>query len=230
MTMSETPNHPAVKDTLRRLVPPTVLKERGTLLRLGPTAGPIYARLRLLDWLGIRSGNTTPVKPGSRHFLFVCFGNLMRSPMAELMFRKSVASALLPDIQITSAGLHAVPGTPAHPWALRASAELGLPLEGHRARSLTADMVLAADAIFAMDFQNKAELLAQYPESKDKILMLSAYAPGADRYREIPDPYFSNLLSTQQCYGVLQKCVENLTATLVAGERQRGNLESSVAR
>ena len=228
--MTETPNNPAVKDALRRLVPPTVLKERGTLLRLGPTAGPIYARLRLLDWLGIRSGNATLVKPGSRSFLFVCFGNLMRSPMAEAMFRKSVASASLPDIQTTSAGLHAVPGTPAHPWALTASAELGLPLEGHQARLLTADMVSAANVIFAMDFQNKAELLAQYPESKDKILMLSAYAPGAQRCREIPDPYFGNLSTTQQCYGVLEKCVKNLTAALVSDERQRRTMESSVAR
>jgi protein-tyrosine phosphatase len=228
--MSETPNNPAVKDTLRKLVPPAVLKERGTLLRLGPTAGPIYARLRLLDWLGVRSGNATQIKPGSRSFVFVCFGNLMRSPMAELMLRKSVASVSLPDIQITSAGLHAVAGTPAHPWALRASAELGLPLDAHRARCLTSEMISDADAIFAMDFQNKAELLAQYPESKDKILMLSAYAPGADRCREIPDPYFSNLSATQQCYSVLQKCVKNLTATLLAGERQRRTLESSVAR
>jgi protein-tyrosine phosphatase len=228
--MTETPNNPAVKDTLRKLVPPAVLKERATFLRLGPTAGPIYARLRLLDWIGIRSGNAAQIKPGSRNFLFVCFGNLMRSPMAEVMFRQSVASLSFPDIQISSAGLHAVSGTSAHPWALTASAELGLPLEGHRARLLTADMVAAADAVFAMDFQNKAELLAQYPESKDKILMLSAYAPGAQRCREIPDPYFGNLSTTQQCYSVLQKCVENLTAALVSGERQRGTLESSVAR
>src|SRR5215469_4009034 len=169
--MSETPNKPAVMDTLKKLVPHALLKERGTFLRLGP-AGPIYARLRLLDWMGIRSGNATQVKPGSRNFLFVCFGNLMRSPMAEVMFRKSVAAVSLPDIHISSAGLHAVSGTPAHPWALTASAELGLPLEGHRARLLTGDMVSAADAIFAMDFQNKAELLAQYPEAKAKILML----------------------------------------------------------
>jgi protein-tyrosine-phosphatase len=228
--MTDAPNNPAVKETLRKLVPPAVMKERGTVLRLGPAAGSIYARLRLLDWLGIRSGNAAPAKPGARSFLFVCFGNLMRSPMAEVMFRRSIAGTSLPRIQIASAGLHAVPGTPAHPWALTASAELGLSLQGHRARLLTGEMVSAADAIFAMDFQNKAELHAQYPESKDKILMLSAYAPGARHCREIPDPYFGNLSTTQQCYGVLQKCVENLTAALVAAERQQVTLESGVAR
>lgn len=168
------------------------------------------------------------VRRGSRNFLFVCFGNLMRSPMAELMFRESVANAALPAIQVTSAGLHAVPGTPAHPWAQAASAEFGLPLAGHRARLLTAEMVSAADAVFAMDFQNKAELLAQYPDAKNKIFMMSAYASGAQRWREIPDPYFGNLPATQHCYGVLQKCVKNLTAALVAAERPIA-LESGVA-
>ena len=228
--MTDAPNHPAVKETLRKLLPPAVLKERGTVLRLGPIAGPIYLRLRLLDWIGLRSGNATLAKPGAHSFLFVCFGNLMRSPMAEVMFRRSVASASLARIQIASAGLHAVPGTPAHPWALAASAELGLSLQAHRARLLTAEMVSAADAIFAMDFQNKAELLAQYPESRDKILMLSVYAAGGQYCREISDPYFGNFLATQQCYGVLQKCVGNLTVALVAAERQQMTLESGVAR
>jgi protein-tyrosine-phosphatase len=228
--MADAPNNPAVKETLRKLVPPAVLRERGTVLRLVPAAGPIYARLRLLDWIGLRSGNATLAKPGAHSFLFVCFGNLMRSPMAEVMFRRSVASAALPRIQIASAGLHAVPGTPAHPWALAASAELGLSLQAHRARLLTAEMVSAADAIFAMDFQNKAELLAQYPESRDKILMLSAYATGGQYCREISDPYFGNLPATQQCYGILQKCVEDLTVALVAAERQQIALESGIAR
>jgi protein-tyrosine-phosphatase len=218
----------AAKERLRRLVPPTLLEERGIILRLGPAAGRIYARLRLLDWLGIRSGNGALVRPGSRNFLFVCFGNLMRSPMAEAMFRESIASASLTGIQVTSAGLHAVPGTPAHPWALAASEEIGLSLAGHRARQLTAEMVSVADAIFAMDFQNKAELLAQYPEAKNKILMLSAYASGVLRCREIRDPYFGNVSTTQQCYGVIQKCVKLLTTTLVTAEQHR-TPESSVA-
>jgi protein-tyrosine phosphatase len=186
--------------------------------------------LRLLDWIGLRSGNAALARPGAHSFLFVCFGNLMRSPMAEVMFRRSVSGAPLPKIQIASAGLHAIPGTPAHPWARTASAEFGLSLEGHRARLLTAEMVSAADAIFAMDFQNKAELLAQYPGSRDKILMLSAYATGRQHCREIPDPYFGNLSATQHCYGVLQKCVETLTLTLVAAERQPVTWESGVAR
>ena len=134
--MSDDQQKPALKETLRKIVPDAVLKERAIFLRLGPAAGPIYARLRLLDLMGVRAQNATTIHTAARSFVFVCFGNLMRSPMAAEMFRDSVATAHLPGIQITSAGLHAVPGSEAHPWALTASSELGLPLTAQDRKSV----------------------------------------------------------------------------------------------
>jgi protein-tyrosine phosphatase len=203
------------KRAIRKIVPDSLLRERGIFLRLGPKAGPIYARLRLLDSLGVHSQSTGVVKPTARSFLFICFGNIMRSPMAEVMLRKSAADANLLTIRAHSAGLHAVPGTEAHPTALAASTEIGLPLTQHRAQLLTAGLVAQADVIFVMDFQNKAEMLALYPDASDKILMLSAYAEGPKRYREIPDPYFGDLDTTRDCYILLQVCIRNLTKELV---------------
>jgi protein-tyrosine phosphatase len=214
--MNESPQKPAIERAIRRVVPDSLLRERGIFLRLGPKAGPIYARLRLLDSLGVRSQNMGHIKPAAGSFLFVCFGNIMRSPMAEAMLRKSLTDAKLHNIRVNSAGLHAAPGSVAHPWAVTASTEIGLPLTQHRARMLTTDLVSQADAIFAMDFQNKAEMLALYPDSCDKILMLSAYADGSQRYREIPDPYVGDLDATRRCYALLETCVRNLTTDLVA--------------
>jgi len=212
------------------VVPDLLLRERDTFLRLGPKAGSIYARLRLLDLVGVRSPNMRRAPSGARSFLFVCFGNLMRSPMAEAFFRKAVNDAELHGIRIDSAGLHAVPGNEAHPWALIASQEIGVPLTNHRARPVKADLVAQADAIFAMDFQNKAELLVLFPECQNKILMLGAYAEGPFRYREIPDPYFGNIDGTRRCYRVLQACIRNLTEELQAFSRQRESADSTAAR
>lgn len=208
-----------LKATLRKAVPDALLRERETFLRLGSKAGPIYARLRLMQLLGVRSPKTAKIKPGSRSFLFVCFGNIMRSPMAETFLRKSVADARLNEIRIASAGLHAIPGNLAHPRAAAAAEELGLPLTNHRAQLLTTDLMSQADAVFAMDFQNKAELLARHPESAGKILMLSAYASGPQQFREIGDPYFGDLEATRRCYALLRTCVENLTEDLIADSR-----------
>jgi protein-tyrosine-phosphatase len=215
---------------LRSLVPDSWLRERETFLRLGPKAGPIYARLRLLDLVGVRSPNTPTVSPGATSFLFVCFGNLMRSPMAEALLRKAVSEAGVHGMRISSAGLHAVPGNEAHSWALIASREIGVPLTSHRAQAVTADLVAQADAIFAMDFQNKAELLARFPEFESKILMLSAYANGAFRYREIPDPYFGDIDATRRCYEVLQACIRNLTEELQTFSKQRASADPTAVQ
>ena len=204
-----------IRQAIRNLVPKALLRERDILLRLGAQAGAVYARLKLLDSVGVRSQNTGFLGPNTHFVVFVCFGNIMRSPMAEALFRKAAVEADLTDVETSSAGLHAIPGREAYPWALTAAAEIGLPLTEHRARRLTPDMVSRADVIFAMDLQNKAELLASYPESRQKVLMLGAFADGKARDREIPDPYFGNLDTTRSCYVMLQTCIRNLTAALV---------------
>ena len=198
------------------VVPDRLRRELDIFLRLGPKAGPIYARLRLLDMVGVRGVNATGVLRGASSFLFVCFGNLMRSPMAEALMRRAVEEARLRGIRVRSAGLHAIAGNEAHPWALAAAREMGISLESHRAQPVTRELVNDADVIFAMDYQNKAELLARFREAARKMVMLAAYADEALSEREISDPYFGDVGTTRGCYGVLEVCIRNLTAELAA--------------
>jgi protein-tyrosine-phosphatase len=176
------------------------------------------------DALGMRGENQRAVPPSARSFVFVCFGNIMRSAIAEFLMRKALketAPEEIEKIRIVSAGLHANPGREAHPWMQEAAADLGISLATHRAKVLTREMVDLADVIFAMDFQNKAELLTLYPESTDKIHMLSAYAEGAWKYREIPDPYLGDLEVTRYCARQLQTCIQNvLAATVLSSVKQ----------
>jgi len=205
---------PALKRVLRPLIPENWLKERGVYLRLGPSAGPIYARLRVMDALGIRSANSRRISSGARSFIFVCFGNVMRSPMAELMFKRALTERDQDGIAVSSAGIHAIPGSPAHPRAQIAARELGLPLDHHRSQLLTHETANRADAILAMDFQNKAELVSRFPEARDRVFMLSAYADGQQYCREIADPYFCDQEGARHCYAVLQNCIHNLAESL----------------
>src|SRR5580692_10124666 len=77
-----------IKPVLRKFVPNFLLQQRSIVVRLGAQAGWIYAKLRLLDSLGFRGVNRRVVPAGARSFLFVCFGNIMRSAMAEFLMRK----------------------------------------------------------------------------------------------------------------------------------------------
>ena len=201
----------ALKDILRKFVPDFLLKQRSIVLRLGPKAGQIYAGLRLLDVLGARSGSQRLVPPSARTFVFVCYGNIMRSAMAEFLMRQALSEAGVEEqVRILSAGLHTNSGREAHPWAQEASAELGISLAEHRAKPLTREMVEQADCMLAMDLQNKAEVLTLYPDFREKIYMLSAYPEGPWQYREIPDPYLGDLETTRFCIRQLQTCVRNL--------------------
>ena len=222
------------KDLVRKFIPRFLLQQRGIIRRLGPGAGRIYAGLRLRDTLGMRAENYRMAPVGARSFVFVCFGNIMRSAMAEFLLRKALnetAPDTIEKIRIVSAGLHANPGREAHPWMQEAAAELGISLASHRAKLLTQEMVDAADAIFAMDFQNKAELLTLYPDAHQKIYMLSIYAEGAWKYREIPDPYLGDLDVTRYCAKQLQICIKNLlTATVFSSVKEPAPYEEPLAR
>lgn len=203
-----------LRQAFRRVLPSRTRIYMEQYRRLGRTARPTYAKLRISDMTGGDQLAKRKVPPRARSFVTVCFGNIMRSPMSGEMLKSELAKAGIENASVCSAGLHASEGRAAHPWALAVSRELGIPLDQHRARSLTADMVKNADAVLAMDYENLAELLARFPQAKDKIFMLSAYADGPLRYREIPDPYFGDIAETRRCYAVLQTCVRNLVASL----------------
>ncbi|SRR5712692_2441592 len=221
---------PVLKKILRPLAPKHLLKEHDIYLRLGPKAGRIYARLRVLDAVGIRRLSERRVPLGAHSFVFVCFGNIMRSPMAELMLERALAEHGLEGITVSSAGVHASPGQEAHPHARVAARELGLPLDYHRSKLLTPEIVAQADALFAMDFQNKAELLDRFAEARGRIFMLSAYAGEGQRYREIPDPYFGDQDEARRCFAVLQTCVHNLVGSLRPGPGQAAVQQGGVRR
>lgn len=94
----------------------------------------------------------SPTRAGRARLLVVCYGNICRSPMAEVLFEKALDEAGLgASFSVRSAGVGAQPGTPAAPGALQAARERGLDLEGHRARRLTPEMAREADILIAMD-------------------------------------------------------------------------------
>jgi protein-tyrosine-phosphatase len=68
--------------------------------------------------------------------VFVCAGNTCRSPMAEALMRRALKARGRADIRVESAGLSATPGAPASRNAARAMEEMGIRLDGHRARPL----------------------------------------------------------------------------------------------
>jgi protein-tyrosine-phosphatase len=216
---------PLLATMAARMLPGAWLKKLRSYRNVETARRPLYLKLRLLDVVG-RGRGKRRASSSARHILFVCFGNRMRSPMCEALMRRALGAELR-HFTVRSAGLHAVPGTAAHAWALAAAREFGLSLDDYRAQSLTADMVQEADAIFAMDYQNQVDLLSAYPAAGQKIFMLGAYVGRGQRHLEIADPYYGTPEQTRNCYQLLERCVHEFAADVLQDLNNKAADESA---
>ena len=124
--------------------------------------------------------------------LFVCLGNICRSPTAEGVFRKRVTEAgLAGRIEIDSAGTHAYHvGAPPDARAQQAARQRGIDLSGLRGRQATVRDIEQFDYVLAMDRENHENLLDICPDGfEHKIRLFMEFAPTRSE-REVPDPYF----------------------------------------
>jgi protein-tyrosine phosphatase len=124
--------------------------------------------------------------------LFVCLGNICRSPTAEGVFRHLVTREGLTDrIQIDSAGTAAYHvGNPPDPRSQEAARRRGVDLSMLRARQAVRDDFHAFDYVLAMDRENLDDLRRICPPGHESRLKLFLdFAPQAGR-RDVPDPYY----------------------------------------
>ena len=145
--------------------------------------------------------------------LFVCMGNICRSPTAEAVFRKMAGeSPLAGKMEIDSAGtIGAHAGSKPDPRAIELASERGYEMEKLRARQVIESDFERFDHVIAMDAQNVRNLQEGCPpEHLHKIKLLLAFATDAGA-TEVPDPYYGSAadfahalkLIEQGCRGLL---------------------------
>lgn len=122
--------------------------------------------------------------------LFVCLGNICRSPTAEAVFRARAEAAGL-RVTVDSCGTggwHT--GEPPYLPAIEAAAKRGYDLRALRARQLTAADFTAFDHILVMDRANLADARAIRPHAGTEPQLFLTYAPGTGK-TDIPDPWYT---------------------------------------
>ena len=148
--------------------------------------------------------------------LFVCMGNICRSPTAEGVFRKLVADAGLAErIQSDSAGTHAFHTGSAPDHRAQAAAERrGFKLSDIRSRPIAADDFIHFDYILAMDLDN-LEVLHEHAgdEHRDKVMLFLQFADG-DAQSEVPDPYYGGSAGFERVLDLVEHASRALLETL----------------
>jgi protein-tyrosine-phosphatase len=116
--------------------------------------------------------------------LIVCHGNIIRSAYAAHLLRQKLGATRC--LSVSSAGLEAVPGRPAHETALRVANTRGIDLTGHRARRLVSEVVAESDVILVMDVPQLVVLRKRFPEASARTFLLTCLAP--ETPLEVGDP------------------------------------------
>ena len=149
--------------------------------------------------------------------LFVCMGNICRSPSAEGVFRH-VLTTRAPQlrVEIDSAGTHDYHiGDPPDRRAIAAAQRRGIDLSSLRARAVRVADFTHYDLILAMDEENLSELQRRSPAGRqNRIRLLMDFAPGAAS-RTVPDPYYGGAQGFEEVLDLLEEASEGLLQALL---------------
>ena len=160
---------------------------------------------------------TADIKPNKKvSILFVCLGNICRSPTAEAVFRHLLQDEA-PDLDVVvdSAGTHAYHvGDPPDGRAMAAARRRGIVMDDLRGRRVRREDFTTFDLVLAMDEDNLAELRRMAPpECQARIQLFLDYALAAGR-REVPDPYYGGETGFEDVLDLVEEAARGLLTAL----------------
>jgi protein-tyrosine phosphatase len=148
--------------------------------------------------------------------LFVCLGNICRSPTAEAVVREFARRhAAQLALEVDSAGTHGYHvGSPPDERAIAAARRRGIEMTGLRARVVEAGDFKRFDLVLAMDESVYGKLRGIVPpEHADRVRLFLDYAPQLGR-RDVPDPYYGGASGFEEVLDLVEEAARGLLAAL----------------
>ena len=141
--------------------------------------------------------------------LFVCTGNICRSPMAKV-YAQAAGVERGRIIEARSGGVLGIIDKPADPLAVKVMGEINIDLEGHRSSGVTDEMMDWARYVLVMELHHAIKLRERFPAHEDKVLVLANFGGMS----EVKDPIGGWRWKFRRCRADVIRCVDNFLNTL----------------
>ncbi|MCG6972307.1 MAG: hypothetical protein LJE66_04100 [Desulfobacterales bacterium] len=145
-----------------------------------------------------------------RHIVFICTGNICRSPMAEGLMREKAQKSGRRDLIVSSMGTHGLYNSLATEYAQKVCTEDGVDISFHKARYLMGDELEKADLILCMEPVHIKFVETFFPWSRKKIFLLGAWPDKATRKSAIQDPMGGSYEKYQQVFDLIKHHIERI--------------------
>ena len=134
--------------------------------------------------------------------LFVCSGNICRSPMAEGILKAGLSADIVEWVMVESAGTMGISGQPASDYAVKVSAENGIDISGHRSRGLDAGIANESDLILVMETAHKEWVRCIAPAAAERTHLLGVFGTGGSEPVEVgvDDPIGAPIEIYRRCF------------------------------
>ena len=146
-----------------------------------------------------------------RSVLFVCHGNICRSPYAAFAFARALPPSVRDHVTISSAGFVG-PDRPPPTEALSVARSRGIDMSAHRSSLLTASTVQNTDLVVVMDERQRRAIAATYPSRA--IVILGDLDPAPIDTRGIRDPWAQSEDVFEQSYARIDLCIDSMVEAL----------------
>lgn len=151
----------------------------------------------------------------ARQILFVCYGNINRSALAERCFVQRYPDS---SIRVLSAGFHEEPGRPADPMMVEVAGQVRVDLQHWASRRMDATLLAESDIVFVMEQKHLQRLREDFPGAANKAFLMNA-GPMVGNTLEIPDPYGKARGVYEQVCHQVTRCVDLLAEHLQQSPR-----------
>ena len=162
-------------------------------------------------------------------FLFICTGNICRSPMAEGLFRHALPGRT--EYRAISAGLGAANGQPPSAFSVQAMKELGVDISRQRSQIVTAELVKQADYILGMTHSHVDTVMLLYPQAAEKTFLLREFDDTLDPFeKDISDPIGGSYEVYVNCRDQIEQGIASLLRFIAQHEYATGGKTSGSAK